>query len=279
MERRTFTRLLAGTTVGASMLGSVTADDESEPACDPRTPYCGEFEYTLGTEIKTTTALNVRSGPGLDDDVQYTVSEGAEGRVISRPITGDYAWYRVKWDRHGKPGWSASEFVEPQESQPRDAFDYKDFTTAGTAVTIQKQPYPRSKIEGAVPPETILTIFQGPIDSALGGNYRWWKVSGDGLSGWARESEIVSDTNTHPPAFEIGDHVRPTTGLSVRAEPRLDAPRLTVVRPDDIGEVVPDDETAIFPRAYHPADGYLWWKVDWESGPTGWSVQTYLDED
>jgi uncharacterized protein YgiM (DUF1202 family) len=275
MQRRSFARLLTGTAVGASTLGTVAADTDSQP-CDPRSSYCSEFAFELGTAIETTTALNVRAGAGLDDEIRFTVPEGAQGRVISRSITGEYTWHRVKWDQYGEPGWSASEFCQPRASQSRVAFGYKDFTTCGTAVSVQTDPFPGSAVEGTIPTGTIVTIFQGPIDSVTGPNHRWWKVSGDALTGWAREAELVSDTNNDPPAFETGQNVQPTTALSVREEPTLDAPRLTVVDSDDTGDVVPGDGPVV-QQSFFPADEYLWWKVDWESGPTGWSVQAYLD--
>lgn len=313
MQRRTFAGLITSTIAGASTIGTVASESET---CDPHTEYCPKFDpdLQLGTTVETTTALNVRSGPGLDNDVQFTVPEGALGRVVARGPINDHYWLRVEWETHRGPygqhlqgsqpfGWSAAEFLEPAASQTRTAFDFRQSITTGSDVTIQTEPASESTVEGTAPRGTGLMVFQGPIDTLIGtppvgGGAtplqqadRWWRVVGGDLAGWARESELVADFNGNPAAFEMGDRVSPTTGLSVREAPSLDASRLTVVSPDDTGQIALGDAGVFgdfFQNSFFPTwEGtsstdrvsYLWWKVDWESGPTGWSVQAYLTDE
>ena len=77
------------------------------------------------------------------------------------------------------------------------------------------------------------------------------------------------------PAFSVGDTVRATARVAVRAEPALGAERLGVKASGSTGVVV-DGPT--------PANNFLWWKISWPPAPgsraltlEGWSVQNYLE--
>jgi uncharacterized protein YraI len=70
-------------------------------------------------------------------------------------------------------------------------------------------------------------------------------------------------------SFESGDRVKSTVNLSVRAGPSTDRSRKTVVDPEATGRVTD--------KAPVETSDWTWYEIEWDSGVTGWSVETYLD--
>jgi hypothetical protein len=69
--------------------------------------------------------------------------------------------------------------------------------------------------------------------------------------------------------FLIGDRVKTTANLNVREGPST-AAALLGIAPLGIEGIIIDGPNS----AYH--DGYTWWKVKYNNGMTGWSVENYL---
>ncbi|WP_435155690.1 N-acetylmuramoyl-L-alanine amidase [Haladaptatus sp. DFWS20] len=110
----------------------------------------------------------------------------------------------------------------------------------------------------------IMDIPAGAVGTATGnvlvrGGTQWYKLDFDGTSGSVPADDVLYAR------FDVGASVATTSGLSVRAEP--DGERLVVVPEGTTGTIAggPVDTT-----------GYRWWKVEYESGDTGWSAGYWL---
>ena len=119
-------------------------------------------------------------------------------------------------------------------------------------------------------------ILDGP-ESADG--YIWWEVEYDydddpyaEYTGWCVQDwlEVI------PLKFDIGDTVQTTANVNVRTGPGVSYPEIS--DPDYPG-YAPEGSTGVIldgPKSTED-DGYIWWKVDYDAGYTGWSAQDWLE--
>jgi N-acetyl-anhydromuramyl-L-alanine amidase AmpD len=144
-------------------------------------------------------------------------------------------------------------------------FEVGDAVTATTALNTRSGP-------GLGDPvlETVSTGTGGTIDAGTvtANGYLWWEVAWEtGPTGWSVETYLDAADDSDE-AFEIGEQVASTTALNTRDGPGLGKPVLDTVSTGTTGYVKNGIVTA---------DGYTWWKVAWETGPTGWSVEQHLE--
>jgi N-acetylmuramoyl-L-alanine amidase len=67
--------------------------------------------FPVGSSVKTTAPLNLRSGAGLGHGVIVTLWKGAPLTVTSAPVAADgYSWYQVRTG-YGTIGWVAGAFL------------------------------------------------------------------------------------------------------------------------------------------------------------------------
>jgi N-acetyl-anhydromuramyl-L-alanine amidase AmpD len=176
--------------------------------------------FKIGEEVATTTALNTRSGPGIDSGVRETVSEQATGYVKDGYVTSDdYTWWKVAWET-GTTGWSVEQYIEDTGPEEDDSGGSDDDTGA---------------------------------DDGGGGN---------------RDDDAGDDGSSSEAAFKIGEEVATTTALNTRGGPGLD---------NAVRETVFERATGYVKDGYVTSGGYTWWKVAWETGTTGWSVEQHIE--
>lgn len=66
-----------------------------------------------GDQIRTTTDLNGREGPGLHYDVVRTYPEGTEGEIMNGPETNDgYTWWGIHFPSYGEWVWCVEQYLE-----------------------------------------------------------------------------------------------------------------------------------------------------------------------
>lgn len=104
------------------------------------------------------------------------------------------------------------------------------------------------------------TVVDGPVDS---GGYRWYKVDYDDsyATGWSAADWLLYSRFTH------GGRVATTSALSVRDGPGTSNTQIDTAYNGEGGTVV---DGAV------DADGYRWFKVDYDSAATGWSAGYWL---
>ncbi|MDZ4260641.1 MAG: SH3 domain-containing protein [Candidatus Sungbacteria bacterium] len=76
--------------------------------------------------------------------------------------------------------------------------------------------------------------------------------------------------SAHPqtPLFQNSDIIKTTANLNVRANPSLSGALLGTQPMDSSGIIVLGGPIT--------ADGYIWWNINYDNAPDGWSVQDYL---
>ncbi len=123
------------------------------------------------------------------------------------------------------------------------------------------------------------TVMKGPINA---GGMNWWNINYQtDPDGWTAEKYLVLDTTsnqTPPPAptlLTLAEHKKFYDGrvfliasnVNVRATASATGTILGTHNSGDMGTIVAD---SVF------ADGYVWWKVDFDTGVDGWVNQDFF---
>jgi len=88
-------------------------------------------KFKSGDQVRTTTSVNVREGPGLDHDKIDAVPEGTSAQIMGGRVEADgHVWWNVNYDV-GVRGWSAEDWLEL--SLDAHATVYIDPSTIATA--------------------------------------------------------------------------------------------------------------------------------------------------
>ncbi|GAB4514115.1 MAG: hypothetical protein Kow0047_25910 [Anaerolineae bacterium] len=143
--------------------------------------------------------LNVREGPGMDQDRLGRLAPGALVEVLEGPaMGGTYRWWKVR-DRRGLEGWVAEGdgedvWLSPQVGEPRPVNrpvmrgDTVVVTTQqGKVLTVRFEAGLDSVVARRLRAGARLRVIGGPVDVD---GYRWWQVvDEDGRQGWAAEGD------------------------------------------------------------------------------------------
>jgi N-acetyl-anhydromuramyl-L-alanine amidase AmpD len=207
--------------------------------------------------------------------------------------------------RHTDPGpyFDYERLVDAITGDPEPAFGIGETVRATRDLNVRAEPEIDFNVVHTFPAGATGTITDG---YRIADNYLWWRIDWqDDVTGWAiqqylaggsddgdddtggrddprdggdegdgdddsgGEDDSGDDRVGAAPRFEIGQQVAATTGLNTRDEPTLTAAVRQTVSTDTIGRITDGIVTA---------DGYTWWQIEWETGTSGWSVQTYLTE-
>jgi len=114
------------------------------------------------------------------------------------------------------------------------------------------------------------TVAGGPTSQ---GGYTWWNINFDtGVDGWSVQNFLSKFvvSNDPPPTgiFTLGDRVRVVDGpLNIRESANTTA--------NILGKLITDAQGKVVGGPVQQG-GYTWWKVDFDSGVSGWGVQNHL---
>jgi uncharacterized protein YgiM (DUF1202 family) len=126
-----------------------------------------------------------------------------------------------------------------------------------------------------IPADTYGTVQAGPVITST---YVWWRVAFDnGKTGWSVQvagNDIMLNLVSSRSADNLAGKTVITSDLSssylnIRSGPSVFYSKTAQVIAGTVG-VVQAGPTH--------ADGYVWWKVAWPGGVSGWSAQRYLAE-
>ena len=123
-------------------------------------------------------------------------------------------------------------------------------------------------------------VIGGPVQS---GGYIWWQINYDlSPDGWSVENWLIEDIFQAPPPppvppivfptstkFFLNERVKTTANLNVRSAGSLSALRLGIQYTNTQGTVIASPVQA---------DGYTWWKINYDLSPDGWSVENWLEK-
>jgi uncharacterized protein YgiM (DUF1202 family) len=113
-------------------------------------------------------------------------------------------------------------------------------------------------------------ILEGP---QVKDGYAWWKVKyDDDVTGWSSDHRLEKYTRPSP-KFSVGDSVKATADLNVRAKLGTDYSIIKTMPSGSTGTIQSFSDPK--PRV---VDGYNWWYIRWSDGTTGWSVDAYLEK-
>jgi uncharacterized protein YgiM (DUF1202 family) len=118
--------------------------------------------------------LNLRTGPGLDADIEAVVPLGTDFTIVAGATTADgYDWYEVSNASVYGTGWAAGEFLETGGSGG-GTFEFGDAVVTTDVLNVRDAPGLGSVIfRTASVGETFEITAAGPI---LDG-YTWYEVS------------------------------------------------------------------------------------------------------
>ena len=139
-------------------------------------------------------------------------------------------------------------------------------TTSNT--NVPKTPGLSGSIVGVAVKGASGTIIDGPI-SADG--YKWWKINySNGIIGWSAENWLEPITfSSVLQSFSVNKKVSAASRLNVRSSPELGFNLIGTVETGTQGIIIEGPVAG---------SGFTWWKVEYDTGITGWSVEKWLSK-
>jgi uncharacterized protein YraI len=158
---------------------------------------------SVGDTVRTTTALNLRSGPSTTSSVIAVLLQGTQGTILGGPQAANgYTWWRIQTPNG--TGWVAGNFLTRATGQPTatptippgspsptstpttapsnpQGIKVGDNVRTTTAVNMRSAPTTAASVITVLPQGTQGTVLGGP-ETATG--YTWWRVQTTNGTGW-----------------------------------------------------------------------------------------------
>jgi uncharacterized protein YgiM (DUF1202 family) len=176
----------------------------------------------IGSTVRTTTSVNMRSGAGTNFGVVALLPTNASGTVLAGPSSGSgYQWYRIAVPGYGT-GWVASDYLAvtsgPVATATRTATTTNGFPAGSTVrftddVNFRSGPGTGYAVIGLIPSGTDCTVLSGPT-SANG--YRWYRLDcggfgiGYAVDDWLTQVSAASLPDVTVTPIPIETDVAPT---------------------------------------------------------------------
>lgn len=163
------------------LTGWMASDFLAEGYTDGPAPGNGEFR--IGSYVRPTSALNLRSGPGTGNGVIKVINSDDIATVIGGPQTsGGYTWYQVElWDQTATVGWAAGEYLEGARFEPTGA----RHEVVDGPLNLREWGSLTAPVITALPTGSVFVIADASFAEADG--YTWMSVyveSNPSLTGW-----------------------------------------------------------------------------------------------
>ncbi|HSQ88286.1 SH3 domain-containing protein, partial [Romboutsia sp.] len=156
--------------------------------------------------IVTTSSLNVRSGPGTNYTVLFTVKKN-DKVDINETSNG---WYKIKTSS-GKEGWASSTYIS--KSNSNDNSNESNILGEKKRVTVNRL---NMRSGAGTSYRVIITLNKGDVLDVVSENNGWTKVKYNGRLGYI-SSEYLEDIKSES-SQEINKEVN-TDSLNVRSGP------------------------------------------------------------
>lgn len=149
----------------------------------------------LGEVVHTTTTVDVRDGPGVDEPITDAKRPGTRGTVVGGPRdVGGFDWVQVEFDDDrlagDDPGWvtTAADAVA-RGGDPPQRFGLHDAVHATDYVNVRLAPGTDAEDIGTAGPDDAGTVTAGPRDAD---GYTWWRVEFDHTpDGWVADDWLA----------------------------------------------------------------------------------------
>ena len=227
--------------------------------------------------------MNVRSGPGTDQERIGGATEGQEFAISGKNQEGD--WWQIDFD--GQPGWIYAPFVT--------AANEENVPIVGSSLT--QTPAPAADTPTPEEP-AVIVIGEMNIRNDAGTEYDiigsatagqefavtgknqegdWWQIDFEGQTGWIYAPFVVASGTENVPVVAAAppptaDSIPPTaTTEPEAAAPIATAKGLTNVRsgPGTVYSVLGEASTGQQFAILGKSQDEEWWQIDYE-GQTGW---------
>ncbi len=225
-----------------------------------------EPAFYVGDTVQTVVeGANLRSGPGLDWNVQSEVPFGAVFTVIEgATTTGGETFYGVDGDWGW--GWLAGgmlALVSVAEISEDGLAIGDEVVVATDMLNLRSGPSRDTQLLATMPTGTVATIIGGPVRSD---GYQWHEIQSDYGTGWVTGNYLV--LRGAGVIFVPGDEaVVATDELALRTGAGTSFRRKAVV---------PGGETVTILDGPVQADARDWYQVRTIRSGTGWLAGTWL---
>ena len=220
-------------------------------------------------------SVNVRSGPGKNNSVKYTLSKGAVVKCTGTAAkdSGGNTWYQIKND--GSKGWVSAGYVKKTSapdanySGPEESMSGKTVIITGGSVNVRSKPNLNGSDLGVVTEGTKLS-FKGKKSTDSRG-VAWYKVSYNGKTGWvsSKYSKVSkSGSGSSGSSSASGSKVKATGDLTIRSKPNKNSEVLGYMKS---GNEAKYEGSSKYDDRNPPV---LWYKVTYK-GITGWVSSKY----
>lgn len=206
--------------------------------------------------------LSLRSSAGIDAPLVVTMPLDTVVTLLAGPQQADnYNWWKASYS--GREGWCAGEFLQALVSTAATPGSTAQVAgTGGVGVRIRSQPSTSATQLGTAPDgATVQTTGEYSSDGAR----VWWKVSYNGVVGWAAGDYLVGVSTANGGGTTTAT-VTATDSLRLRDSPGTASTTLTVM---------PSGATATVIGGPQTANSIVWWQLNY-GALTGWAAATYL---
>jgi uncharacterized protein YraI len=195
---------------------------------------------------RTTSRLNLRSGPGTNKSVRLVLPQGS---LVSYQGQTSGAWLKVAYD--GTIGWAHGDYLTESNGGSNDEWPVVGAAITTSSVNLRSGPSTGHKVLRVLARGTRVEITDN-----LGNGFR--SVIHDGLAGWVYDEYLDGRGNGPRP----GAYLMATSRLNLRAEPSLQARVLDVI-----------PEGGIVTASDQGANGFAYVAYN---GTWGWASTNYL---
>lgn len=239
--------------------------------------------FGIGTTVRTTTRLNMRSGPGTGFGVLVVLPSNTTGTVIGGPtVVGSADWYQVDMGSLGS-GWvSGGYLVATGGPAPTVVPTATPTTPAGivigssvrttTSVNMRSGPGTNNNVVTVLPGNVMGSVLAGP---SYGSGYQWFKVNMPGFGiGWVASDYLAligtpAPTPSAASGWPSGSHVRTTDRVNMRNGAGTG---------NSVIAVLPSGADCTVLSGPTQANGYHWYRLNCSPRGIGYVAGEYLQQ-
>ena len=149
---------------------------------------------------KVTTALNVRRAPTSAAAKVSTLKAGTkvtiQCKVFGPSVAGNSLWYKLSTAK-----WASARYIANVGTAPRfcgTGKEYQGKVVSSTALAVRSGPHSANLKVSSAPRGSTLAIVCKVDSQNVGGNTRWYQLTGDGGGQWV-SARYVSNMGAIPP--------------------------------------------------------------------------------
>lgn len=219
-------------------------------------------------EVAGVPFLHLRTGPSLFNAIITTMPEGSVVSVIAGPFAADgFEWWQVNFQ--GTVGFAADVGLAPVGQILAPGIEAQVVNTP--FLHLRVSPSLNCAIITTMPEGAIVTILAGPFAAD---GFQWWKVSFQGIVGFAAGRWLAPVTSVSPPPCPVALCLTPGNNAVVVNTPFLHL-RASHTLNCQIILIMPEGATVVVLDGPFVTDGFNWWHVNFQ-GTDGFAAGEWL---